>query len=633
MGLSGQIRAGGAFVELSLQDNKFVSGLRAAQNQLKSAAGVMTGIGGAIAGGAATVTAGVGAMIARFAQVGGDIDDMSQRTGVAVEELSSLSYATKMTGSNSEDLEKALRKMQVKLAAVSEGSASAASALDAISVSYSDLKGKTPDEQFRLIADGISKIEDPAKKSAAAMEIFGKSGANLVPLMNGGADGIRALEEEARGLGLVMSTKDAQAAAVLGDAMDKLWMILGRVSDKVAGALAPALINAIDWVVTFSGALMTFIDENQDTIRIVAAVVLGLLALGGVLIAGGAAFWTLSAAVGVMAGIFTGLGTLVATVAGGIATAIAFITSPFTLVVAAVVAFGVAVLYYTGVAGAAWDWLSKKAGDLLGDVMKVFNAVQEAFMAGDLALAAQLLWTGVELVWLKATGGIMTHLTSWWNTLRSLWADGWSGLVAVMTAVGANMQQLWADITHGIYDRWNWTVGKVSEGLIRAAATAQGLSAEETQAWVDESNAMTDQAATESASNYARTTSEIGKNLAKSLDDIETQRQSTKARIASDEKTQLSAAEQRVKDLQAQFDAMSSPKVGPEQEAAQAGPLAAAMTGVPAAAMGVSAASTFRAAEVSGLAAGSPVERILKESLTAQQQTADNTKNSGKVKR
>ena len=76
--------------------------------------------------------------------------------------------------------------------------------------SASDLVGKTPEEQFLLLANALVAVTDASTRAALAQDIFGRAGTNLLPLLQKGEEGMAALRQQARDLGIVMS---ADAAA------------------------------------------------------------------------------------------------------------------------------------------------------------------------------------------------------------------------------------------------------------------------------------------------------------------------------------------------------------------------------------------------------------------------------------
>lgn len=204
------IRAGAAYVELFLNDSKLVRGLNKASKKLKAFGDTITGWGKKMAAAGAAITAPLVASGQSFASMGDQMLKMTQRTGVSVETLSALTYAADVSGVSADALEGSLRRMQKTIVAAAQGSESASDALEQVGLTIDDLRGLSPDQQFKLIADRLSQIQSPAAKAALAMELFGKSGAQLLPLMADGAKGIEALQAHARALGLTMSTEDAK---------------------------------------------------------------------------------------------------------------------------------------------------------------------------------------------------------------------------------------------------------------------------------------------------------------------------------------------------------------------------------------------------------------------------------------
>src|SRR5581483_1062019 len=134
------IRAGAAYVELYTKDNRLVKGLAAAAQKLKAFGASLMGIGTQMAGlGVALLTPFLGAAKV-FADMGSDLVDMSQRTGVTVEALSELGFAAEQSGADMETLEGGLRRMQKLIVEAAGGSAEARQALQRLGLTVADLK-------------------------------------------------------------------------------------------------------------------------------------------------------------------------------------------------------------------------------------------------------------------------------------------------------------------------------------------------------------------------------------------------------------------------------------------------------------------------------------------------------------
>lgn len=243
------IRAGGAFVELSLRNADFLKGLRNSLGMLKTfAAGFVAfkGLG--------KLKDIIEAPIKALLETGDALDKMRQRTGVSVEALSELAHAAEQSGTNMETVEGAIAKMQ-------KGITSGSKEFAKFGISLEKLNGMKPEQQFHAIADQIRLIENPTKRAAAAMAIFGKSGAQLLPMI----EDMDELTKEARDMGFVMSGQTASSAVRLGDMIANLMK-----SVKFAGmALAEIFLPAIEaFVVVSQKAITGTINWIRETVNL-----------------------------------------------------------------------------------------------------------------------------------------------------------------------------------------------------------------------------------------------------------------------------------------------------------------------------------------------------------------------------
>lgn len=255
------VKAGGAYVELSLRD-KLGKGLKSALTNLKTfaldAAKVAAGVGlAAVAAGAAAAKA--------FADYGSELNDASARTGIAVEALSAYKHAAEQSSSSLEGFEGGLKKMQKTIAEAAGGSDEAAQAMARIGLSVEQLKGLAPDQQFDAVAAAINQIQDPTERAAAAMKIFGKSGTELLPMMQD----LAALKKEAADAGIIVSSDDAKKADSFGDALHLVWEQAKMVVFYVGAGIADALMEYKDSIV---GAMKAAIDWVKNSRQSIAGV-------------------------------------------------------------------------------------------------------------------------------------------------------------------------------------------------------------------------------------------------------------------------------------------------------------------------------------------------------------------------
>lgn len=270
------IRAGRAFIELLLRD-KVGGALLGVQRKLDGFARGVASVGGRLAIGAGLLGAPLAGAAAHFANYAGAVDDVAQRTGAAPRAVQTLGYAAQLTGAEFGDVEPALRKWQQNLAAAAESAGPARDKFEALGLDAGKLANVGIDEQFGAIAEALSKLSG-AERTAAAMELLGKSGTKLIPMLSGGAEGLEQFRREAERLGVVLSDEAIAAGAELGDQLDKLRIVISALVLNIGAALSPELIELGRVLVGTVGGVNRWIQANPEMARGLA---MATIATGG----------------------------------------------------------------------------------------------------------------------------------------------------------------------------------------------------------------------------------------------------------------------------------------------------------------------------------------------------------------
>lgn len=197
----------------------------------------------AAAVGITATAAGLAALTQSAIDAADELDDLAQKTGIAVESLSALAYVANVEGVAVEALSGSLAKLARSMSDAARGSKEQAGAFAALGVAVQNSDGslRSTDAVLRDIAQRFAGYEDSAEKAALAQAIFGKSGADLIPLLNYGAEGLDRMTQEAQRLGLVISTETAAAAAEFNDTLTKIRTVSQQVGLSLAGELLPPL--------------------------------------------------------------------------------------------------------------------------------------------------------------------------------------------------------------------------------------------------------------------------------------------------------------------------------------------------------------------------------------------------------
>ena len=144
------IRAGGAFVELSLKRREFLKGLQGASQTLQNFGRQATAIGKRLSILGASITAPFIAGLRTFATFGDELEKMSRRTGVSVESLSRLQHAAEQSGASTADLEAGIRGMNRFLVDLQRGLSTATDTATDLGITFDQLEKMTPEERAEI---------------------------------------------------------------------------------------------------------------------------------------------------------------------------------------------------------------------------------------------------------------------------------------------------------------------------------------------------------------------------------------------------------------------------------------------------------------------------------------------------
>jgi methyl-accepting chemotaxis protein len=173
----------------------------------------------------------------------GSISDQSKALGMSGDSLLGLHYAAEQSNSSIEGLGTALNKMVKNLGAAISGSDKANQAFADIGLSAGALAAMSPDQAFGQIADAINRLPTVAERSVAAVNIFGKAGQDLLPMLAMGSAGLDDLGSEWIRLNGSISDSELATVEALGDALKRLAVeVVGLVHQMVV-RLAPAMLE------------------------------------------------------------------------------------------------------------------------------------------------------------------------------------------------------------------------------------------------------------------------------------------------------------------------------------------------------------------------------------------------------
>jgi hypothetical protein len=219
-------------VNLGLDSAQFQQGMGRAQNSMRG----MVTVARAAAAALAAVAVGVGAAVRGQLR---DIDDMAkaaQRIGIPVEELSRLRHAADLSAVSASSLETAMQRLARSMATSPRD-------FTALGIAVRDANGQMRPitDVMGDVADRLAAMPEGAQRTALAIRLLGRSGADLIPMLAGGSAGLRAMTQEADALGLTVSGRTAAQVQAFNDNLTRLGAQFTGIARLITAELAPIL--------------------------------------------------------------------------------------------------------------------------------------------------------------------------------------------------------------------------------------------------------------------------------------------------------------------------------------------------------------------------------------------------------
>jgi hypothetical protein len=166
-----------------------------------------------------------------------EIGKLSQKTGIAVGELSKLRYAAELSGVGTAELAKAVKTLSGQMVEAGDTSSKASRVFQAMGI---DTKGG-PTVVLEKLATVFQGLQDDEVKTTLATQLFGKAGMDLIPLLNQGKDGIQKLKDEAQRLGIVLNEETSKSAEQFNDNLRAVKAASEGAAINLFNNLAPSL--------------------------------------------------------------------------------------------------------------------------------------------------------------------------------------------------------------------------------------------------------------------------------------------------------------------------------------------------------------------------------------------------------
>jgi len=217
------------------------------------------GVAGAVAG-----VIGTGVAFARSAaNYGDEIGESAQKIGISTDALQKFRYTAKLSGLSAEGLGTGVKFLSKNLIAAQEGSKEATESFAKIGIDPK--KVKSSEELLLSMSGKFSQMKDGAGKTALAIKLFGRSGIEMIPMLNKGPEALEKNWKMLEKLGGVMGKDVIAAGDKFMDSWDTMTTAIWAFKNVVGAELMPVVQKFIDRLIEWYGANREIINQKIHT--------------------------------------------------------------------------------------------------------------------------------------------------------------------------------------------------------------------------------------------------------------------------------------------------------------------------------------------------------------------------------
>lgn len=381
-----------------------------------------------------------------FSQGGSQARD----AGLAIEEAAQAIAILGQNGVKGSDAGTSLKTMLVRL---QTGAESAGEMMELLGINVRDARGNMMGMRG-IIGELQASLAGLSSESRdqALFKLFGTDAirAGSILLRDGveGWDRFSAAMEE----GLPVADKYAILMDSLSGSAQKAWSALQRVGIAVGKSIGPTLGLWADKLVTVAEVIGTVVRNNQGLVLAIFKGTVAVIGIGAALVGVGLA------------------AKLAAFAFGSLAAVVGMLTSPITLVVAAIAGATFAFFRFTEAGRRAF-------AALRADAEESFAGIADALKSGDISLAAEILWLSLQVQWQKGINALNAVWQDWSTATRTVFSDlsFWiarrmvdtgAAIRSAFVSAGGAIREVWEGVVSGLWLAWNHQVGQIARSLV-----------------------------------------------------------------------------------------------------------------------------------------------------------------------
>lgn len=224
--------------------------------------------GAALGGAAIAAAAGMFKMATSSAETTDRIDKLSQKIGMSRKGFQEMDFVASQSGMAIESLQVGFKTLRGAMEQAEVGKGKGAEAFRELGVSVTDSTGALRDQEdvFNEAVNALQGMEDGTEKAMLATKLFGKSGQEMMPLLNGAAGSMDEMRQQANELGLVLSDESVDAGVAFTDTMDQLQRSFQAAVAEIGVQFMPIITKFADFIIASMPTIQKVISTAFDII-------------------------------------------------------------------------------------------------------------------------------------------------------------------------------------------------------------------------------------------------------------------------------------------------------------------------------------------------------------------------------
>ena len=426
-----------------------VSKLTGSFDKLKGSAGAITG---ALVGGGLIAT--LQSTTSDFTDLVGQVTAVQRVSGGTIEDASRLRTEFQLSGVDAETGAKSMEKLSVNLATAAKSSTATAAMTKELGFAFTDAHGKVlpMNDLMPELADKFASMPNGAEKTALAVQLFGKAGVAMVPMLNKGSEGLKDMAKKSDEFGLTLNASAVPAMKAQKETSEENAAAMEGLKATIGQSLMPIITTLVTWiaqhVIPVIVSASKWIQDHAQVVKIAAIAIAGLVvALEGMKI------------------ISSIINTMKDFKAAMLAVNAAMDANPIAIIIGVIALLAAGFVYlWNHSAGfrdfwiGLWNAIKATTSAVIDWIVKAFHDVM-GFLAtiwGGIKAAAGVAWGIIKGVIINPVVAVVDWFHNSFGKVVGWFAGIWKDIVG---GVKSGWSGVYAFIVKPLVDAWNWITG------------------------------------------------------------------------------------------------------------------------------------------------------------------------------